>query len=353
MVLVKYLPDYTRVNPQFKQLFNSYYKAAGAHWKQSERGQLSRPTVKEVLAYRQCVDQSLIKLLTQSEASPEIAFLIETGLHHEQQHQELLLMDIKYILGANPIQAVYDATPLQKAPVQNNGWQSFTEGVYEIGFNGDGFAYDNERPQHKAYLQNFCMRKSSVTNGEYLKFIEDQGYQKPLYWLSDGWDWVSEKAISSPLYWQKPGKEWLEFTLHGLQSLDLNAPVVHISYFEADAYANWAGARLPTEQESELFLRDFAEEKRAKNTGIYHPTQSHSITNQVWWWTQSHYSPYPGFKKFDGELGEYNGKFMCNQFVLKGGCIATPDGHHRDSYRNFYQPHQRWMFSGLRLARDS
>jgi len=352
MVLVKYLPDYTRVNDQFSKLFNSYYNTASGHWIQSERGQLSRPTVREVLAYRQCVDAELMKFLTQSNPDSEIAFLIETGLNHEQQHQELLLMDIKYILGTNPIQAVYSATTLEKTPRTPNSWESFTEGIYKTGFKGDGFAYDNERPNHKVYLQAFKVRKNLVTNGEYLKFIEDSGYQNPLFWLSKGWDWVKENAITAPLYWQNKGNDWVEFTLHGPQPLDLNAPLAHISYFEADAYANWAGCRLPTEQESELFLREFAQEKRPETRPIYHPTQADSIDNQVWWWTQSHYSPYPGFKKFDGEIGEYNGKFMCNQFVLKGGCVATPKGHHRNTYRNFYQPHQRWMFSGLRLGQD-
>jgi len=352
MVLVKYHPNYSKFNDQFSNLFNSYYKTAGAHWKQSDRGQLSRPTVKEVLAYRQSVDDALIKFLTQSDHHSKIAFLIETGLNHEQQHQELLLMDIKYILGANPILPTYCATPLKKAISIPNTWQSFTEGIYEIGFNGDGFAYDNERPEHKVYLQSFRVCKNLVSNGEYLKFIEDSGYQKPLFWLSKGWDWAKENAITAPLYWQKKGSDWVEFTLHGLQPLDLNAPIVHLSYFEADAYANWAGCRLPTEQESELFLRESAEEKSPKKPPIYHPTQSNAMANQVWWWTQSHYSPYPGFKKFDGILGEYNGKFMCNQFVLKGGCVATPQGHHRETYRNFYQPHQRWMFSGLRLGID-
>jgi len=352
MVLVKYLPNYTRVNDQFSKLFNSYYNTANGHWNQSERGQLSRPTVKEVLAYRQSVDDDLIKFLTQSDPNSEIAFLIETGLNHEQQHQELLLMDIKYILGTNPVHPTYSTTSLAPALTINSAWQSFKEDLYKIGFKGDNFAYDNERPEHKVYLNAFRVRKNLVTNGEYLKFIEESGYQNPLFWLSKGWDWVKENAITAPLYWQNNGTNWIEFTLHGSQPLNLNAPVTHISYFEADAYANWAGFRLPTEQESELFLREFAKEKRPKTPQTYHPTQANSINNQVWWWTQSHYSPYPGFKKFDGEIGEYNGKFMCNQFVLKGGCVATPQGHHRETYRNFYQPHQRWMFSGLRLGHD-
>jgi ergothioneine biosynthesis protein EgtB len=335
MVLAKYSADYSRFDAQFNRLFNSYYKGAGEHWIQAKRGQLSRPTVAEVFAYREHVDREMQKLFSQTSLDQSCLDTVTIGLHHEQQHQELLLMDIKCILAVNPSQPVYEVSGLKPLAKSAMDWHLIEEGVYEIGHEGESFSYDNEQPRHKVYLQEAAISNTLVTNGEYLKFIEAGGYENPLYWLSQGWDWVGENAIDSPLYWQK-SESWQVFTLNGLQSMDLDSPVEHISYFEADAYANWAGFRLPTEQESEVFLR-----------------ASELSDNPVWWWTQSHYSPYPGFKKFDGALGEYNGKFMCNQFVLRGGCAATPKEHLRTSYRNFYQPHQRWMFSGIRLAKES
>lgn len=352
LILVRFLPDFTRFNDQYRLLFNSYYKSAGKHWLQGDRGNLSRPTVSEILAYRAYVDSKFIELLQNGSLHPDIDFLLVIGLHHEQQHQELLYMDIKFILGANPLQTAYIETPLPKAPEVADKWKSFDEGVYEVGHNGEGFAYDNEVPQHKTYIHPFAMCENTVTNGEYLQFINEKGYATPRYWLSQGWDWLTNDQIQHPLYWQLHDETWYEFTLHGLQPLDLHAPVTHISYFEADAFASWKGCRLPTEQELEIYLRENPEQPAENGVKGFHPLSASSNVGHVWCWTRSHYSPYPRYKPFEGMLEEYNGKFMCNQFVLKGGCIATPPDHYRHTYRNFYQPHQRWMFSGIRLTKD-
>jgi len=351
MVLVPYLPNYSRFNDDYSLLFNSYYKGAGTHWIQGKRGHLSRPTVQEVLDYRSYVDTHIDRLLSEISLSETARFQMETGLQHEQQHQELMFMDIKFILGVNPTPPRYCNTPLAPAKKQAEGWATFKENRYEIGHSKATFSYDNERPRHTTFLQRFTISENTVTNGDFIEFIEDNGYATSQHWLSQGWDWANERNISCPLYWKKMDEDWQEFTLHGYQLLDPFAPVVHISYFEANAYANWKGYRLPTEQESELYLNQSPKEEPTK-IQQFHPIQSRSPVNQVWWWTQSHYSPYPGYKAFDGILGEYNGKFMCNQFVLKGGCIVTPPKHFRSTYRNFYFPHQRWMFSGIRLAKD-
>ncbi len=352
MLLAPFVPGYQRFNDQFGVLFNSYYKAAGKHWVQSERGDLSRPTVKEVLEYRQRIDDMLAELLQQHDYNEEIDCIIELGLHHEQQHQELLLMDIKYILGVNPLLPGYAEQSMPASPATETGWLEFDEGLYEVGHTGNSFAYDNEQPRHKTYVYPFNISKSLVTNAEYLEFINDEGYSKPEHWLSKGFDFINQNNISRPLYWQHRDAGWYEYTLYGLQPLQLNAPVCHLSYFEAHAYASWRGLRLPTEQESELAL-DKINTKPVASESSLHPVDCNAGANQVWQWTSSHYSPYPGYQAYEGPLQEYNGKFMCNQFVLRGGCIATPTGHFRNSYRNFYEPHQRWMFSGIRLAEDA
>ncbi|MBQ4809836.1 ergothioneine biosynthesis protein EgtB [Pseudoalteromonas luteoviolacea] len=361
VILVKHMADYTRYQQGYRLLFNSYYKSAGGHWLQSQRGDLSRPTVDEVLHYRNFVDECVINFLTMSEADDVILSLLEIGLNHEQQHQELLLMDIKYILGCNPLAPVFSDTHLNALSSEKSSWRSFDEGLYEIGAIGNGFAYDNEMPRHKSYNYAFAISETLVSNGEYLEFIQDGGYARAEFWLSLGWDWINNKKVSHPLYWQKIDNEWFEFTLHGLMPLDLNLPVTHISYFEADAFANWRVARLPTEQELEIYLAASSfgikaasevQLQRGERTDIYHPTASNASCGQVWCWSKSHYSGYPSYKPYQGMLTEYNGKFMCNQFVLRGGCVATPIGHYRHSYRNFYAPHQRWMFSGIRLAKD-
>jgi ergothioneine biosynthesis protein EgtB len=353
LILVRFLPEYIRFNEQYRLLFNSYYKAAGKHWLQGDRGMLSRPTVPEIQAYRHYVDKYILEFLGRGALQSDVERVLEIGLHHEQQHQELLYMDIKFILGANPLLPAYMDAPLPNSEVVADKWQSRQEGIYEIGHHEEGFAYDNEGPQHKTYIQPHHICENTVTNGDFLAFINDQVYAAPKYWLSLGWDWVEDNDIQCPFYWKKEGEHWYEFTLHGLQPLDLNAPVTHVSYFEADAFARWKGTRLPTEQELEIYLSKSDAKPLSERNNRFHPCNSSDLHSQVWCWTSSHYSPYPGYRPFKGMLEEYNGKFMCNQFVLKGGCIATPHGHYRHTYRNFFQPHQRWMFSGIRLAKDS
>lgn len=357
MILRSFAENYRSPNDLFRMLFNSYYKAAGAHWLQSERGQLSRPTVDEVLAYRRHVDEHMMRLLDHSEQSAatlaEVSALVELGLHHEQQHQELLLMDIKYILGVNPGLPAYESMPLPIAREPSRQWSEYAGGVYETGCEGvSGFSFDNERPRHKSYLNSFRIAEAVVTNGQFREFIQDKGYEQPALWLSQGWDWIKKNRITKPLYWMERDGNWFEYTLHGSVNLDLNAPVMHLSYFEADAFATWSGCRLPTEAENELFLTTGAGTDSPPAAGIFHALDPNAQQGQVWTWTSSHYSPYPGFRPFSGLAAEYNGKFMCGQFVLRGGCFATPAGHLRPSYRNFYLPGQRWMFSGVRLAKD-
>ncbi len=347
-ILAPFKTDYKPFNPHYQTLFNSYYKAVGPHTLQSKRGDLSRPTVDEVMQYRAHIDAAMHALLTSSALSDNTCALIETAIHHEQQHQELLYMDIKYILASNAIPTTYQASAPTSAPTIQTSWAHFEEGLVDIGDTGHAFAYDNERPTHKHYLYPFAINQALVTNGDFLAFIENQGYQQAQYWLSQGWDWVTKHHIQQPLYWRLIDDQWYEYTLYGLLPLDLNQPLVHISYFEADAFAKWKGLRLPTEQELEVFLNRTQLEAGSDS---YHPNHAQAA-EQVWCWTASQYMPYPRYKAFDGLLKEYNGKFMCNQFVLRGGCIVTPQGHYRHSYRNFYLPEQRWMFSGIRLAKD-
>jgi ergothioneine biosynthesis protein EgtB len=351
LVLLPYISDYQRFDEKFSLIFNSYYKSAGAHWAQKNRGNLSRPTVAEIYQYRQKIDALVVALL-ETAISHEIAAIVEIGIHHEQQHQELLYMDIKYILHCNPCSPSYSKAPLALASTVRQSWRSFDKQLVDIGHNGEGYAFDNESPQHKSYLNGFSIAENLVSNGEYLAFIDAGAYREPKYWLSMGWDWLAESGITSPLYWRKLDGEWYEYTLHGLAPLDLNAPVVHISYFEANAFANWRVCRLPTEQEFEHYLRSSEDLSASKKSAVFHPLRTGDTAGQVWCWTQSHYSPYPGYKPFEGKLEEYNGKFMCNQFVLKGACVATPINHYRHSYRNFYQAYQQWMFSGIRLTKD-
>ena len=353
VILAKFQKNYVRFNAQYSALFNSYYKALGSHTLQENRGNLSRPTVAEVTRYRAYIDNQLQNYLTQNHLTSEILSLLETGIHHEQQHQELLYMDIKYILASNELATRYSPAVLQDAQPSTLGWTDFSEGIYEIGYDGIDFSYDNERPRHKSYVYPFSISQSLVTNGDFLEFIEDNGYSKARYWLSQGWDWVNQHKIQQPLYWLMVDGRWHEYTLYGLMPLDLNKPLVHVSYFEADAFANWKNLRLPSEQEFEVFLASSKISSIDNSEQIYHPNSALEATGQVWCWTKSQYSPYPRFKAFDGLLNEYNGKFMCNQFVLKGGCVVTPDNHYRHSYRNFYQAQQRWMFSGIRLAKDN
>ena len=352
LLLVKCLSGYQRYDAGFAAVLNSYYKSAGDHWLQSERGNLSRPTVAQICDYRAHVDSHVVELLQVEPARAEILTILEIGLNHEQQHQELLLMDIKAIYAANPSLPAYRDTALSPAQAVQGQWQDFEEGVFEIGHSSPQFSFDNERPRHKSYLGNFSLCDTLVSNGEYLAFLNAGGYEQSRHWLSMGWDWLTDNAIQHPLYWFEQDGQWFEFTLHGTAPLDLQAPLCHVSYFEANAYARWCACRLPTEQELELCLLRSGDVPRPAVGDIEHPCSTKAQAGQLWCWTQSQYSPYPGYQPYEGMLEEYNGKFMCNQFVLRGGCFATPPGHYRHSYRNFFQPHQRWMFSGVRLARD-
>lgn len=354
VILKKYAPEYQNFDSVFAVLFNSYYKSVGEHTPQSQRGFLSRPSVEQVYDYRSAVDRAVKELIGSTTELDTIAPLLELGLQHEQQHQELLYMDIKAILAENLDQPAYcERNPLLSEDDSNTLPQQsrFDEGLYEVGNDTSAFMYDNESPVHKHYLYGFEMAEKLVSNSEYKEFIDAGAYQQAQWWLSEGWEWINQKAITHPLYWQKSDQGWQQFTLFGTRPLPDAAPVCHVSYFEADAYARWSKQRLPTEQELETWLRA----NHVANTQTepcIEPFDIGRVDGQVWCWTASQYTAYPRFAPYDGDLAEYNGKFMCNQFVLRGGCAATPIGHYRPSYRNFFKPEQRWMFSGIRLAKD-
>lgn len=362
-ILERFEPDFKPFDPSFRVLFNSYYNGVGDKYPRPQRGLISRPTLDEVLAYRAQVDERLLTVLGQHPHDAELAKLVTLGLHHEQQHQELLLTDIKHALSFNPSRPAYARHwPLAGISPQALRWISFDGGLLEHGFQEslDGpFAFDNEAPRHKVYITPFDIGSRLVTNGEMMAFIEDGGYRRPELWLSMGWDWVQATGAALPLYWQaRTDGGYQNFTLQGLVQVDAHTPVCHLSYFEADAYARWAGARLPTEFEWELAARNTAVQGNFVESAAYHPIpqqQQHAgpaqMFGDVWEWTQSNYNPYPGYKPWEGLVGEYNGKFMCNQFVLRGGSCATPLSHIRASYRNFFPPEAQWQFSGLRLAR--
>jgi len=337
---------YQLFDEQYPFLFNSYYEAEGERIARFSRGLLSRPTLQQILEWRSHVDAAMERLVD----DPAHGDLIELGIAHEQQHQELLLTDIKHALFQNPLgPAMFDGVPKQ-AIAQSYGWHEHPGGVIMIGHEGSGFAFDNERPCHRVLLEPFALSKRLVTNREWAEFMSDGGYTSPSLWLSDGWAWVRGNGISAPLYW----REGEQFTLNGWHDRDPDAPVTHISYFEADAFASWAGNRLPTEFEWEAIgqAQDFAAGNQLDDAGGVHPTGSDSLFGDCWQFTRSAYLPYPRFKPAPGAVGEYNGKFMSGQFVLKGASCATVCGHSRSSYRNFFYPHQRWQFTGLRLAKD-
>ena len=330
-VLNEHLPDYKLFDDDFSFLFNSYYNFVGKRVFRADRGNITRPGVHEVFEYRSYVDMHMQILLQLK--SEELKDLIELGLNHEQQHQELLITDIKYILGNNPIFPVYDENiDWEKQENEETGFVKLEEGIYEIGFEGEGFSFDNEHGRHKVYLQDFEISKSLVTNAEYLEFISNGGYKNFDYWLDEGWSWVTENKIEAPLYWHKIDGEWHNYTLGGLEKLNPEAILTHISFYEAVAFAAWKKMRLPTEFEWEAAADKFNWGKR-------------------WEWTNSAYLPYPNFKKPEGAIGEYNGKFMVNQMVLRGASCATPPQHDRKTYRNFFHAHERWQFNGIRLAK--
>jgi ergothioneine biosynthesis protein EgtB len=357
--------DYRPFHPQFGFLFNSYYNSVGAFWPRGQRGLLSRPTVAEVFAYRCHVDESLLRLLCEGSRSipSEIRARIVLGLNHEQQHQELLLTDLKHAFAFNPLRPAYrERPPAPEVPkTAALHWLAYPGGLHEIGHTGGGFAYDNEGPRHRVFLAPFQLASRLVTSGEYRAFMEDGGYQRPEFWLSDGWATRRAEDWQAPLYWEKRDGSWFSLTLGGLHPVADAGPVCHVSYYEADAYARWAEARLPTEAEWETaaetcplegaFLdpEELHPRPVADSTSKGHPIQ---MFGDLWQWTSSPYVAYPGYRPAEGALGEYNGKFMCNQMVLRGGSCATPRSHFRRSYRNFFPPQARWQFTGIRLAND-
>jgi ergothioneine biosynthesis protein EgtB len=357
-ILGEQLPGYARYHPMYAYLFNSYYIGAGEFHPRFQRGTITRPTVAEVYAYRRHVTDAVQRFLENADERKlaEVSFLTTLGLNHEQQHQELLLTDIKHILWSNPLEVVY--TPREEAASQQAmpmGWREHRGGVVEMGASGEGFVFDNELPRHKLYLRDFRIANRLVTNGDYLAFMEDGGYQKPELWLSDGWATVREQGWEAPLYWEQRDGDWWQFTLSGLRRADPNEPVVHVSHYEADAYARWAGKRLPTEAEWEHAAESMAIRGNFVESGLYHPAveTEAGMYGNVWQWTGSAYLPYPGFEPLPGTVGEYNGKFMSGQMVLRGGSCATPASHIRATYRNFFQPYHRWQFTGIRLAEDA
>lgn len=341
MILKKFLGDYRVFDPDFAFLFNSYYNTVGERTLRDHRGDLSRPTVKRVFEYRRYVDGEMARLLADesllSESGSELEELVVLGLNHEQQHQELFLTDLKYTFSVNPLFPVYSDNYVpeeasEPSASEDGRFISLEGGIAEIGHTGDGFCFDNELARHKVYLDDHSIATRLVTNAEFLEFVNDGGYRDHRLWHSEGWDWVNREGVASPLYWYDRDGEWLHFTLGGLRKLPMKAPVCHVSLYEASAFAEWKGMRLPTEFEWEAANERFDWGKR-------------------WEWTNSAYLPYPGFRKPEGAVGEYNGKFMVNQMVLRGASVVTPEGHSRPTYRNFFHPHLRWQFTGVRLAK--
>lgn len=331
-VLMKYDLAYKVFNPDYNYVFNSYYETIGARVIRTDRGNLSRPSVEDIYAYRKYVDRAMEQLLS-CEADEVLHDTLLLGLNHEQQHQELLWTDIKFILGHNPLfPALLEKDIDEGNDSSADGFVKMPAGIYEIGFEGEGFCFDNEKARHKVYLNDFEISTSLVTNEEYMAFIKAGGYENFVYWHAEGWDWVKSHQVRAPLYWHLIDGKWHYYTLAGLKELEPGKPVCHISYYEAVAYAAWKGLRLPTEWEWEASSEKFSWGKR-------------------WEWMESAYLPYPGFKKAPGAIGEYNGKFMVSQMVLRGASVATPAGHSRKTYRNFFQPPLRWQFTGIRLAR--
>jgi ergothioneine biosynthesis protein EgtB len=354
-VLESFTPGYRRFNEDYDYLFNSYYYTAGQMHARPKRGLLSRPTLAQVLDYRAHVDEHMQRLLDDRDDDAELAAIVTLGLNHEQQHQELLLTDIKHVLSQNPLLPAFDAElPVPpSSPVDTYSFVKGASGIHQVGATGDGFHFDNETPSHDTLLHEHRIGSRLITNGEFREFVTDGGYADPALWLSDGWGRVNQEGWNRPLYWGEDLAS--EFTLGGIRAIDDAAPVTHISLYEADAFARWAGARLPTEFEWETAAAGEPVEGNLLQSGFLHPAPRASETQffgDVWEWTSSPYAPYPGFTPLDGSLGEYNGKFMCNQVTARGGSCVTSSDHVRASYRNFFYPHQRWQFFGIRLAKD-
>ncbi len=346
-------------HPAFRVLFNSYYNGVGEKHPRPQRGLLTRPSLGDVMAYRRNVDERMAELLSKHEEAEDDALteLVTMGLHHEQQHQELMLTDVKHLLSTNPLCPTYANGDIgHRGTMVPLAWRNFNAGIIEVGHAGNGFCFDNELPRHRQFVESYALASRLVSNSEYLAFVEAGGYANPALWLSEGWDWIRSNGITQPLYWQRDNDGWKEFTLYGLQPLDPQRPATHISFFEADAYARWSGARLPSEAEWEHAARsvnDFG------NEGLHPSAPRIGDGNELlqlfasnWQWTLSSYAPYPGYRSQEGAIGEYNGKFMSNQYVLRGSSCATPAGHARVTYRNFFPATARWQFSGIRLAKS-
>ena len=354
-VLLPFLEGYRVFNEDYHYLFNSYYQSAGSLYPRPRRGLLSRPLVREIRAYREHVEAAVTRLLEQDEREEPLQ-RTRLGLNHEQQHQELLLTDIKHVFSCNPLGPAVIPNLPEPMPeaLQSLQFEAYPGGEFRIGHSGDGFCFDNETPRHRVLLQPYELANRLVTNGDYREFIDEGGYRDHRLWLSDGWDAVREHAWESPLYWDAECER--EFTLGGWREINPDAPVTHVSFYEADAFARWRGARLPTEQEWERAAAGQALRGNLMQTGLWHPAPAPQGEKQFygdcWEWTASPYAPYPGFKPLAGSLGEYNGKFMCNQMSVRGGSCVTADDHIRPSYRSFFYPEARWQFLGIRLARD-
>jgi ergothioneine biosynthesis protein EgtB len=370
-LLQPHASNYRLFNPHFAYLFNSYYVTVGDRHCRQNRGQLSRPTVAEVYDYRRYVDQQMERFFLDSAESKlrELLAVIELGLNHEQQHQELMLTDIKHVFWVNPLRPAYLPRQIESADASAMRWISFAGGLHDVGHDAPSFAFDNESPRHRVYLEPYQLSSRLVSNAEYLQFIEDGGYSRADLWLSDGIKIVQSESWQAPLYWIKQDNRWLHHTLSGLREVEPSDPACHVSYFEADAFARWAGARLPSEEEWEVASESVPLEGTFVESQTFHPSspspgtrgegrgegdlQLAQMFGDAWQWTRSAYLPYPGFRPAPGALGEYNGKFMCNQFVLRGGSVATPISHIRRTYRNFFFPDARWQFTGIRLAKDA
>jgi ergothioneine biosynthesis protein EgtB len=362
-ILEGHNPRRAPVHPAYRYLFNSYYHAVGDRHPRPQRGMLSRPSLADVIAYRERIESEVGDLLAKDALAPELLALVELGIQHEQQHQELILTDVKHLLSCNPLRPAYQKTwPLTPVGARDVAWVRFDEGPRQIGHDGNGFAFDNEGPRHTTWVRGFELATHPVTHGDFSRFIAEDGYRRPELWLSAGWDVVSARGWEAPLYWERIDGGWQTFTLRGMARIEANTPVCHLSFYEADAFARWAGARLPTEAEWEVAAANAPREGNFVESGLLHPLAVREpssrgaiaqIFGDVWEWTRSDYAPYPGFRPAAGAVGEYNGKFMANQYVLRGGSCATPASHIRATYRNFFPADARWQFSGLRLARDA
>jgi ergothioneine biosynthesis protein EgtB len=356
------MPGYPAFDPAFRVLFNSYYNSVGEKHPRPERGMLSRPDLGTVLAYRRHVDGAMDALFADPRLARGLRGLTELGLNHEQQHQELILTDLKHLLSRNPLKPPYHKPwPLTPIHARVRGWIPHAGGACEIGYRGQGFCFDNETPRHRVWVEPYLIATHPVTHGDFIEFIDDGGYRRPELWLSAGWDIASAKGWQAPAYWERRDDRWHTFTLHGMAPVDPLTPVCHVSFYEAEAFARWANERLPTEAEWEIAARDAPLDGNFVESGALHPLALRELPEDgvpaqvygdVWEWTRSDYAPYPGFRTPEGAVGENNGKFMSGQYVLRGGSCATPRSHIRASYRNFFPPEARWQFSGLRLARD-